>query len=122
MITSKAYASVFDNVGRRAKAAAQYPTKNFTDVVPTELRKELFQYLLLRAGAVDITNLNTKDNPEHFSKHYKEEVRYAAKNLFKVAEDFVSTQPTLKKVVIMTQTPRYDVKAVDSLSLKPNTG
>ena len=39
--------------------------------------------------------------------------------MFDAAEHAVSVQPSLKKVVIMKQTPRYDLRAEDPLSLKP---
>ena len=116
---TKAYAATFDNVGTQAKAPAKFPKKNFTDVIPAEVKKEPVDYLLLQSGSVDITNLNTKDNPKEKSEYFKKEVRYAAKNLFDPAEKAFSVQPSLKKVVIMTQTPRYDLKAEDPLSLKP---
>ena len=69
--TSKAYSSIFDNVGTKAKAAARYPSKNFKDVIPVEVRKEPIDYLVLQSGSVDITNLNTKDKPEEYSEYYK---------------------------------------------------
>ena len=116
--TAKAYSSIFDNVGTKAKAAARYPTKNFKDVVPAEIKKEPIDYLVLQSGSVDITNLNTKDKPKEYSEYYKREVRYAAKNLFEAAETAISAQPSLKKVVIMCQTPRYDERSSDPLALK----
>ena len=116
--TSKAYSSIFDNVGTKAKAAARYPSKNFKDVIPVEVRKEPIDYLVLQSGSVDITNLNTKDKPEEYSEYYKREVRYAAKNVFDAAESAIAAQPSLKKVVIMCQTPRYDEISTDPLALK----
>ena len=119
MKAAKAYGAIFDNVGSKAKQAARFPAKNFTDVIPLEVKKESFDYLILQAGSVDITNLNTKDNPEEHSVYFKQEVRFAAKNLFSAAESALDAQPSLKKVVIMNLTPRYDGAAVDPLSLKP---
>ena len=116
--TSKAYASIFDNVGSKAKQPARFPTKNFTDVIPIEVKKEPFDYLLLQAGSVDITNLDTKVTPEEHSTYFKQEVRFAAKNLFNAAEAALIAQPNLKKVIIFNLTPRYDLPAVDPLSLK----
>ena len=78
----------------------------------------LIAYLVLQSGSVDITNLNTKDKPKEYSEYYKREVRYAAKNLFEAAETAISAQPSLKKVVIMCQTPRYDERSSDPLALK----
>ena len=115
----KAYAAAFDNVGNNLKEAARYSKKNFKDVVPAEVMKEPIEYLLLQAGSVDITNLKTKDNSIEKSENLKEEVRLAAKNLFSSAEAALEAQPSIKKVVIMTLTPRYDLPAVDPRSLKP---
>ena len=117
--TAKAYAAIFDNVGSEAKVASRFPTKNFTDVIPEEIKREPFDYLIIQSGSVDITNLNTKDKPQEFSAYFKQEVRFSAKNLFNAAESALAAQPSLKKIVIMTQTPRYDVKSVDPLCLKP---
>ena len=77
--TSRAYSSVFDNVGTRAKKASRYPAKNFKDIVPMEVKKEPYEYLLLQGGTVDITNHNTKDKPKELFNYYKQEVRFAAK-------------------------------------------
>ena len=97
---TKAYAATFDNVGTHSKAPARFPIKkNFTDVIPAEIKKEPVDYLNLQSGSVDITNLNTKDNPKEQSEYFKKEVRYAAKKLFDAAENALSVQPSLKKVV-----------------------
>ena len=72
---ARAYSTVFDNVGTRAKKAARNPAKNFKDIVPVEVKKEPYEYLLLQGGAVDITNLNTKDKPKEHSDYYKQEVQ-----------------------------------------------
>ena len=118
MRTCKAYASAYDNVGSEAKLASKFPDKNFKDIVPVEVKKEPIDYLLLQAGSVDITNLKTKDYPEKHAEYFKQEVRYAAKNMFVTAESALASQPTIKKVVIMTLTPRYDSHQDDPKSIK----
>jgi hypothetical protein len=62
-VTAKAYSAVHDTVSNNANQAAEYPTSKFTNVVQTQLGKKDFKYLILQGGSVDITNLNTKDNP-----------------------------------------------------------
>ena len=52
-------------------------------------------------------------------EHFKQEAVISAKNLFQTAANALSGSSTLKKVVIMKQTPRYDPLNVDPLSLKP---
>ena len=115
----KAYSAIFDDVGNVAKTPARYPAKNFTNVTNVEVKKEPFDILILQSGSVDITNLNTKDKPAEHSAYFKQEVVFAAKSLFSVAVSSVEVQPSLKKVVIMNQTPRYDEPTNDPLSLKP---
>ena len=74
---------------------------------------------MLQAGSVDITNLNTKDNPAEYLDYFKQEVVISAKNFFKVGENALSNVPSLKKVVLLKQVPRYDPVDVDPLSIKP---
>ena len=62
-VTAKAYGSVYDDASNVAKQAARFPRSNFNDVVPAQLRKDDYKTLVLQAGSVDISNLNTKDNP-----------------------------------------------------------
>jgi hypothetical protein len=98
---------------------ARYPDKNFMEVTKLEVNKEQFDMLLLQSGSVDITNLDTKSKPHQHTEYLKQEVIISAKNIFSAAESALDNQPKLKKVIIMNQTPRYDEKAVDPMSLKP---
>ena len=66
-VTARAYSSVYDTVTNVAKQAAKFPKSNFTDVVPKQLEKDDYQTLVLQAGSVDVTNLNTKENPSESS-------------------------------------------------------
>jgi hypothetical protein len=115
----KAYSSVHDEDSNIAKQAARYPQHNYTDVAQIELGKKQFDILLLQAGSVDITNLNTKSNPtEHFD-YFNQQTVLSAKNLFSVAVNALSTHHSLQKVVIFKQIPRYDTTHADPLQLKP---
>ena len=69
--TAKAYAAIFDNVGSEAKVASRFPTKNFTDVIPEEIKREPFDYLIIQSGSVDMSNLYTKDKPTTNSAYFK---------------------------------------------------
>ena len=89
-------------------------------MVKTQLGKEDYKYLILQAGSVDITNLNTKDNPEEYMEYYRQEAIMSATNIFNAGVNALKTQPTLGKVVIMKQIPRYDPTDVDPMSLKPS--
>ena len=114
----KAYCSVYDTVSNVAKQAAKFPSSNFTDVVQTQLGKEKFKHVILQAGSVDITNLNTKDDPMQYMEYFRQETIMSATNLFQAGVNALRIQPTLAKVVIMKQIPRYDPSDVDPMSLK----
>ena len=117
--TARAYSSTYDIVKNAAKQPARFPSSNFTEVVPTELSKGNFKTLILQAGSVDITNLNTKDNPEAHIEYFRQETIKSATALFATATNALKVHPTLTKVIIMNQIPRYDPLSVDPLSLKP---
>ena len=117
-VTAKAFSSVYDNVSTAAKQAAKFPNANFADVIKAKMEKENFKYVVLQAGSVDITNLNTKDNPEQYMEYFRQEAIMSATNLFQAGLNALRVQPTLAKVVIMKQIPRYDPLDVDPLSLK----
>ena len=116
--TARAYSAVYDTVENAAKQKAKFPKSNFTEVT-AQLRKEEYQTLVLQAGSVDITNLNTKDNPSEHIEYFKNETVLSAKRFFKTGENALSLHPTLEKVFMMKQTPRYDPANVDPLSIKP---
>ena len=119
LICAKAYSAVHDTVENGAKKAARFPTSNYTDIVPAMLRKHKYHSLLLQSGSVDISNLNTRDNPQEFIEYFKQETILSAKNIFAVGQNALHLQPSLQKVVIMKQIPRYDPSETDPLSLKP---
>ena len=63
--------------------------------------------------------MRTDQNPSAYTEYFRQEVVQSAKNLFSSAVNALKTKPSLKKVVIMKQIPRYDPLSVDPLSLKP---
>ena len=83
-----------------------------------EVGKNLVDYLVIQAGSTDITKLKTTEKKVD-TEVFKQEVRYAAKNIFTAAESALDNQPSLKKVVILTLTPRYDERKADPRALKP---
>ena len=118
-ITAKAYSSVHDNVENVAKKPAKFPTLNFTDVIPNELEKDNYKTLIIQAGSVDISNLNTRDDPERHIEYFRQEAVKSATNIFAASENALKTTSTLRKVVLMKQIPRYDPLQADPLGLKP---
>ena len=119
IVTARAYSSIYDTVENVAKKSARFPGSNFTDVVPAELRKGDYQTLVLQAGSVDITNLNTKDNPTNHAEYFRQETVMSARNFFQAGLNALSSSPSLEKVVLMKQIPRYDPATVDPLCIKP---
>ena len=75
--------------------------------------------MIIQAGSVDITNLRTNVEPSKHAEYFKQETVQSAKNLFKSCENAASSNPNLKRVILMKQTPRYDPLNVDPSALKP---
>ena len=118
-VAAKAYSAVNDTVSNIAKQAPKFPSLNFTEVVPAQLKKGKFKTVILQAGSVDITNLNTKDKPSQHMEYFRQETVVSAKNTFTAAVNALNVQPSLNKIIIMKQIPRYDPLHVDPLALKP---
>ena len=118
-VTARAYSSIHDTEANEAKQAARFPKSNFNDVVPAQLRKECFKTLILQAGSVDVSNLNTRNNPAKNTEYFKQETIRSAKNLFQSGINALASSKSLEKVVIMKQIPRYDPVQSDPSSLKP---
>ena len=117
-IKVKAYTAVYDTETNEAKHPAKFPAANFHDVITNEVKKRNFKHLVVQAGSVDISNLNTKNNPEKHIEYFKSETVKSATNLFNAATNALTLQPSLQKVVIMKHIPRYDPASVDPLALK----
>ena len=77
-----------------SQLAAKFPKSNFSDVVPAQLKKGKYQSLVLQAGSVDITNLNTKDYPSQHLEYFKQETIISAQNFFLVGENALATTPS----------------------------
>ena len=119
IVTAKAYSAVFDEVGNIAKDAPYYPQKNFMQVIPDEASKELFEHIVVQTGTVDISNLKTNvENPEQYLDYYKQEAVQSATNIFNAGIIALEHQPSIKSIIFMKQTPRYDPPEVDPLSIK----
>ena len=114
----KAYSAIFDNESNIAKKAAYFPEKNFTDVIARELEIEEFDTLIVQAGSVDISNLNTKKEPEKHFDYFHQQSVLSAKNIFTACENALRMKPNLKKVIIMKQIPRYDRPDMDPSAIK----
>ena len=118
IVTTKAYSAVYDKESNIAKEAAYFPKTNFTDVVPAEVVKDDFEHLILQAGSVDISNLKTSQNAEIHMEYFRQQAVISAQNIFNAGINALVQQPSLKKVVIFKQIPRYDPTYLDPLQLK----
>ena len=118
--TAKAYTAVYDDKVNVVKTPAYFPQKNFVDTVPNEVGKQNFEYMIVQAGSIDISNLKTNvEETNEYLEYYKQETVMSAKNIFHSCLLALDRQPSLKKVIIMKQTPRYDPADIDPLSVKP---
>ena len=114
--TSKAFSSVSD---RRAR----WPHKNHTDVTPRDLKTvhegDDFEYLIIGAPTVDISNIDTSKLSQNDSiEVYKQNIITSCHNIFATAHNAIENNHNLKKVVIAEHTPRYDEHFVDPTGLK----
>ena len=100
------------------KKAPLLPAANFHDVVSTEVSKNKFNKVILQASPVDITNLKTNNITHENIEFFRQEVKDSAKSLFSSAELALNAQPSIEKVVIMNQIPRYDPPSEDPQAMK----
>ena len=98
---------------------ARYPNKNFLEVIDKELSNGSFDTLLIGGGSVDISNLDVTTEPEKNIQALSEKVITSAHKMFGIAEAVLCKFPSVRKVIIMKRTPRYDSIDKDPLSLKP---
>ena len=109
----KAYTATKEEFG------ARYPEKNFLDVVANHLEPENDnKVLLLGGGSVDISNLDTIDNPNENIATFREKTIVSAQKMFCLAESAIHDFPALRKVILMKRIPRIDPVGNDPLSLK----
>ena len=118
IVTAKAYTAIHDDIVNEVKDPAYFPEKNFLHVVPEQVAKDNLEYLVIQTGSVDITNMKTNKNPEKYLEYFKQETVIAAQNVFNSGLIALEHQPSLKSVVFLKQTPRYDPVDVDPLSIK----
>ena len=101
---AKAYTAVKNDMPNSFKAP--FPGKNFSTVVPAELSKKQYKVLFLQGGSTEVSNLKT--NSILLVDEYKETIKQASENIFKVAEDAIKKSPGLEKVIIFERIPRHD--------------
>ena len=117
--TARAYSAVHDTVANEAKHPARFPASNYTDVIAKEIHKDDYETLIIQAGSVDITNLKTKKDTLEHLEYFKQETVISAKNIFSAGVGALKQKPSIKKVVILKQIPRYDRSEDDPMGIKP---
>ena len=114
--TVKAYSSVENK-------SARWPQLNVMDMVQQEVSNtphgDGYDYLILSAPTVDITNVDTTNfSPSESTTEIKQEVIVSCQNMMEVAENALKKNIRLKKVILMSHPPRFDTADVDPMSLK----
>ena len=116
---AQAYSSIDDTSENDAKEKTLFPEKNFTKVIEAELKKDEADILVIQSGSVDITNLKTKgNNLNKYGEYFKQQSVVSASNLFTAVSNALVSHPSLRKVVIMKLTPRYDTVDNDPQGVK----
>ena len=87
---------------------ARDPNKNFLDIVPSELMKQPFDVLVLHSGPNEISNLDTSASYVDNIRSWQLKVQKTQQTLFTLAKQCLEIFPSLKRVVIVKQIPRYD--------------
>ena len=89
------------------KSADQlFPTANFVDTVPKEMKENNPDMLVLQRDSVTLTDLSP-GAPEEYNK---QQVKIASFNMFAAATDALAANPDCQQVLLMQAAPRYDGK------------
>ena len=70
----------------------------------------------MRSGPNEISNLNLDDDHDENFNYWKQQVILSCKKIFALAQQCVSNNPSLKKVVIVKRPPRFDSEVAAHLS------
>ena len=92
--TAKAYAAIYDE-------HSHYPEKNFLDVLDRELKKGSFKALVIGGGSVDISNMDTVNQPELNIAELREKAIKSAHKLFRMAEFTCEMYPSIRKDLLI---------------------
>ena len=97
---------------------AKVPSKNFTETVPRELRDEDVNTLILQGGTKEISNLYVSGNISVKMEAMKEEVKASSVKLFNLAENRLTENKDLEKVIILKRIFRCDTIKDDPSQIK----
>jgi hypothetical protein len=97
---------------------AKIPSKNFTEIVPRELKKDNVSTLVLQGGTNEISNLNVSGNISEKMEAMKEEIRVSSLRLFNLAEESLKEHEGLEKVIILKRIFRCDTVQDDPSQIR----
>ena len=116
--TARAYSSTNDK-------NARWPEKNFQDVVSHSLinpGRQEYDILVMSAPTVDITNLDTsKLGSNGATDHLEQKVISSCQNMVNTAQQSLTQNTNLRKVIIMEHPPRFDDKIKSKLLVLANS-
>ena len=102
----------------------RFPHKNFENIVPEVLDSHEVDVLVLEAGSMEISNIkvneammDTSKDIENYKKEWFQKVEDDSKNLYKLAENAIKKNSSLK-VVILKRLSRFDRSSQDILGIK----
>jgi hypothetical protein len=87
---------------------ARVPSKNFTDIVPKELKNENVSTLILQGGTNEVSNLDVTGDIGVKMEAMKEEIKISSEKLFILAEESLKNNEGLEKVIILKRVFRCD--------------
>ena len=105
--------------------SAHFKEQSLKAVVPTEIKNEDIDILVLQTRAMEINDIkvneavldNTKDLTEYKKEWFKKVENDSAK-LFKIAQDALKANNSIEKVIIVKRLPRFDRSSNDILQIK----
>ena len=89
-------------------------------IVPDELRKVNYEVLILCSGPNEISNININGRYSENIEAWRGKAQLSSQKLYKLAEQCITDNPNLKRVVIVSRPPRYDNKVKSHLSQYAN--
>ena len=90
----------------------------YKKVLVEKLSEENIDSVLIQTPAEDISNLDIHNEPDKNIDILEQEVKLAANEIFKVAEDILMSSKNVKKVVLLKHIHRYDPPRTDPYKLK----
>ena len=115
--TANAFSSVQDG-------NSLWPDTSFAKVVKENLQSQTnddYEILVMSSPTVDISNLNTNLPPNMSTENLEEKAILSSRNMFNTAQEALSMNCNLKKVIIMEHPPRFDDPLKSKLAELANT-